>query len=84
MLAAPHLRKLSLHGSSDLISMPPIALEELSLKKILMTDVGAKALKPSIIRLEALRTLHLRDVFHPMLDSDPFVCPNLNCLSIEY
>ncbi|KAF7422984.1 hypothetical protein PC9H_011148 [Pleurotus ostreatus] len=52
--------------------MLPIALEELSLKKILITDTGAKALRPSTIRLEALRTLQLLDIFHPMLEPDTF------------
>lgn len=97
MLAAPRLRKLSLHywafveDSSDLLSMLPSTLEELSLQNIeelsfqniILTD--AENTLPSTTHLQALRSLHLAEIFHPMLRTRTFaLCPNLDCLRIRW
>ncbi|KAJ8697502.1 hypothetical protein PTI98_004303 [Pleurotus ostreatus] len=89
MLAAPRLCKLALNGwgfasdASDLLSMLPATLEELKLEDIMETHVTEKA--PPTVRFDALRTLELLDVFHPMLEFKSFIdCPNLECLTARY
>ncbi|KAF9490495.1 hypothetical protein BDN71DRAFT_187417 [Pleurotus eryngii] len=88
-LAAPRLCKLVLNGwgfasdASDLLSMLPATLEELKLEDIMETHVTEKA--PSTVRFDALRSLELLDVFHPMLEFKSFIdCPNLECLTARW
>ncbi|KAG9219620.1 hypothetical protein CCMSSC00406_0006058 [Pleurotus cornucopiae] len=90
MLAAPCLRKLALRGcdlsedASDLRAMLPVTLKELVLEGISATsDIEGKT--TSTPRLEALRSLKLQEIYHPMFRLKNFIeCPNLDRLSAHW
>lgn len=90
MLAAPCLRKLAFRGcdlsedASDLRAMLPVTLEELVLEGISATsDIEGKT--TSTPRLEALRSLKLQEIYHPMFSLKNFIeCPNLARLSAHW
>ncbi|KAL4265862.1 hypothetical protein AB1N83_003628 [Pleurotus pulmonarius] len=85
ILFAPHLRKLVLRGwtfvtdASDLLSMLSPTLEELVIWDVSVRDAAGKG--STTIRLEALRSLGLINVSHPLLGfGNFFECPNLQSL----